>query len=84
MISKDFVNIPSCLYALHQNSRNEHKYVCRPLPDELVMYARKDTHYLLYIYDMMQNALLDEANGQNNLLLSVFQQSTEICKTVST
>ncbi|PNF29147.1 hypothetical protein B7P43_G12605 [Cryptotermes secundus] len=53
----------------------------RPLPDELVMYARKDTHYLLYIYDMMQNALLDAANGQKNLLQSVFQQSTEICKT---
>jgi len=53
----------------------------RPLPDELVMYARQDTHYLLYIYDMMKNALLDAANGQKNLLHSVFQQSTEICKT---
>jgi exosome complex exonuclease RRP6 len=72
------------VYAFHQISWNEHVYVGRPLPDELVMYARKDTHYLLYIYDMMQNALLDAGNGQNNLLLSVFQQSTEICKRVST
>jgi len=47
------------------------------------MYARQDTHYLLYIYDMMKNALLDAANGQKNLLHSVFQQSTELCKTVS-
>lgn len=63
--------------------QDEHIYVGRPLPDELVMYARQDTHYLLYIYDMMKNALLDAANGQKNLLHSVFQQSTEICKTVS-
>ncbi|KAJ4432967.1 hypothetical protein ANN_15224 [Periplaneta americana] len=53
----------------------------RPLPEELVMYARQDTHYLLYIYDMMNNALLDAANGKDNLLQSVFRQSTEICKT---
>ncbi|PNF22510.1 hypothetical protein B7P43_G14375 [Cryptotermes secundus] len=53
----------------------------RPLPAEFVMYACKDTHCLLYIYDMMQNALLDAANVQKNLLWSVFKQSTEICKT---
>ncbi|KAJ9594200.1 hypothetical protein L9F63_014360 [Diploptera punctata] len=53
----------------------------RPLPQELIMYARDDTHYLLYIYDMMHTALLDAANGQDNLLQSVFQLSTHICKT---
>nr|CAD7263162.1 unnamed protein product [Timema shepardi] len=52
----------------------------RPLPKELRNYAREDTHYLLYIYDTMKNALLDAANGNTNILESVLQQSTEICK----
>ena len=26
----------------------------RPLPQELLLYARMDTHYLLYIYDCMK------------------------------
>jgi len=30
----------------------------RPLPKELVDYARADTHYLLYAYDRLRNALL--------------------------
>nr|CAD7404572.1 unnamed protein product [Timema poppensis] len=52
----------------------------RPLPKELRNYAREDTHYLLYIYDTMKNALLDAANGNTNILESVLQQSAEICK----
>lgn len=55
----------------------------RPLPDELKAYAREDTHYLIYIYHMMKNELLDKANGQNNLLLSVIHNSANICKKVS-
>lgn len=30
-----------------------------PLPQEMLDYARSDTHYLLYIYDNLRNALLD-------------------------
>ncbi|GLH13589.1 Exonuclease mut-7 homolog [Gryllus bimaculatus] len=52
----------------------------RPLPNELVNYAREDTHYLLYVYDLMKNALIEGANGQTNLLLSVLEQSKEVCK----
>lgn len=52
----------------------------RPLPEELVKYAREDTHYLIYIYEMIRNDLLEQANGKANLLKVVFQQSTEICK----
>ncbi|XP_018571344.1 exosome component 10 [Anoplophora glabripennis] len=51
----------------------------RPLPEELKAYAREDTHYLIYIYHMLRNELLDKANGQN-LLLSVINNSTKICK----
>jgi exosome complex exonuclease RRP6 len=35
--------------------------VCRPLPEEMLLYARSDTHFLLYIYDNLRNALLDRA-----------------------
>lgn len=52
----------------------------RPLPEELMKYAREDTHYLLYVYDLMKNELLERANGNTNLLLSVIQRSTEVCK----
>jgi exosome complex exonuclease RRP6 len=30
----------------------------RPLPEEMLNYARSDTHYLLYIYDRLRDALL--------------------------
>ncbi|KAI9510150.1 ribonuclease H-like domain-containing protein [Russula earlei] len=33
----------------------------RPLPDEMLKYARADTHFLLNVYDNLRNALLDRA-----------------------
>lgn len=48
----------------------------RPLPEEMVKYAREDTHYLLYIYDRMKNDLATTASSS---LLTVFQKSNEIC-----
>ncbi|KAJ7638309.1 ribonuclease H-like domain-containing protein [Roridomyces roridus] len=33
----------------------------RPLPEEMLQYARSDTHFLLFIYDNLRNALLDRA-----------------------
>lgn len=38
---------------------------------------------MLYVYDVMRNDLLTEANGQTNLLKSVYQSSREICLKVS-
>ncbi|KAJ8920759.1 hypothetical protein NQ315_004899 [Exocentrus adspersus] len=32
----------------------------RPLPEQLKSYAREDTHYLIYIYHMLKNELLDK------------------------
>lgn len=52
----------------------------RPLPEELQKYAREDTHYLLYIKDILRNDLIDVANGQSNILKAVFDRSTDICK----
>lgn len=34
----------------------------RPLPQEMAMYARSDTHFLLYIYDRLRNALLEQSS----------------------
>lgn len=34
----------------------------RPLPQELVDYARSDTHYLMYIYDNMRNELIEKSD----------------------
>ena len=58
-------------------------YFHRPLPDELVRYAREDTHHLLYIYDRLHTELLERGNNQSNLLRAVLQRSNDICKKVS-
>lgn len=52
----------------------------RPLPEELINYAREDTHYLLYIYHMLKNELIDSDQGGTNALKSVINQSTQICQ----
>ena len=54
-------------------------FICRPLPDEMVRYAREDTHYLLYIYDRLHDELLKSGNANNNLLQSVYSRSKQIC-----
>ncbi|KAF9015830.1 hypothetical protein BDZ89DRAFT_1094618 [Hymenopellis radicata] len=36
----------------------------RPLPEAMLRYARSDTHFLLYIYDNLRNALLDRGESQ--------------------
>lgn len=34
----------------------------RPIPEEMLYYARSDTHYLLYIFDMLRNEILDSTS----------------------
>ncbi|XP_017273053.1 exosome component 10 [Kryptolebias marmoratus] len=50
----------------------------RPLPDEMIQYARTDTHYLLYIYDCVRAQLLDSNHGQPGLLQCVWNKSKDI------
>ncbi|XP_039281279.1 exosome component 10 isoform X2 [Nilaparvata lugens] len=52
----------------------------RPLSDEAIRYAREDTHYLLYIYDLLRNQLIEKCKNNTNLLESVIYRSTQICK----
>ncbi|TDL23207.1 hypothetical protein BD410DRAFT_173443 [Rickenella mellea] len=49
----------------------------RPLPEEMLQYARSDTHFLLYIYDNLRNALLDRGNGQDSLIRTVLERSEQ-------
>ena len=55
----------------------------RPLPQELIDYAREDTHYLLYIYDKMRYDLIERGNDQKNLLKSALDNSKLTCLRVS-
>ncbi|EMR11807.1 hypothetical protein PNEG_00233 [Pneumocystis murina B123] len=50
----------------------------RPLPEEMLSYARSDTHFLLYIYDHLKNELLLKSTLTHNLLLSVFSASNNV------
>ena len=37
----------------------------RPLPDEMLLYARADTHFLIYIYGCLRNALIDRSQSRS-------------------
>ncbi|CAG8492553.1 1495_t:CDS:10 [Funneliformis caledonium] len=50
----------------------------RPIPEEMLNYARADTHYLLYIYDRMRNELITRSDSTTlNLLRVVLERSAE-------
>ncbi|GAM21379.1 hypothetical protein SAMD00019534_045540 [Acytostelium subglobosum LB1] len=52
----------------------------RPVPEEMIKYAREDTHYLLYIYDRLRNQLFDHKGSATagTLVLEVLRRSKEI------
>lgn len=45
----------------------------------MIRYARDDTHYLLYIYDKVREALWEKGNEQPTQLQVVWQRSKDIC-----
>ncbi|KAL3644130.1 hypothetical protein CASFOL_012062 [Castilleja foliolosa] len=54
----------------------------RPLPHEMIKYGREDTHYLLYIYDLMRIRLLSlpaDPEGSDPPLIEVYKRSYNIC-----
>ncbi|XP_054994844.1 exosome component 10 isoform X1 [Sorex araneus] len=51
----------------------------RPLPEEMLHYARDDTHYLLYIYDRMRLELWARGGEQPVQARVVWQRSRDIC-----
>ncbi|XP_010467495.1 PREDICTED: protein RRP6-like 1 isoform X2 [Camelina sativa] len=54
----------------------------RPLPDVMTRYAREDTHYLLYIYDVMQidlHIMAKENEQSDSPLIEVYKRSYDVC-----
>lgn len=47
----------------------------RPLPQELLDYARSDTHFLLHIYDNIRNMLIEASAPNDNLIDFVLRES---------
>ena len=50
----------------------------RPVPEQMVNYAREDTHYLGYIYERMKKDLKIKGTG-DNLLTAVWKNSRLVC-----
>ncbi|KAI9486461.1 MAG: ribonuclease H-like domain-containing protein [Benjaminiella poitrasii] len=51
----------------------------RPLPEEMLAYARSDTHFLLYIYDCLRNELVNKSTSEDgNLVRFCLQKSNEV------
>ncbi|CAI8595190.1 unnamed protein product [Vicia faba] len=54
----------------------------RPIPDEMLRYAREDTHYLLYIYDSMRinlTSLPKAPESSDSPLVEVYKRSYDVC-----
>ncbi|RDX95637.1 Protein RRP6-like 2, partial [Mucuna pruriens] len=57
----------------------------RPLPDDMLRYAREDTHYLLYIYDLMRIKLFalsmesESSESSDTPLVEVYKRSYDVC-----
>lgn len=49
----------------------------RPLPEDMVHYARSDTHFLLYVYDQLRNTLLERSGGNQTQMRQVLTRSEE-------
>lgn len=47
----------------------------RPLPDEMLAYARSDTHYLLYIYDRLRSEL-----SKASIVTKAWERSALVCR----
>ncbi|TQV96888.1 exosome complex exonuclease Rrp [Cordyceps javanica] len=53
----------------------------RPIPQEMLYYARSDTHYLLHIYDQVRNDLVSSSKrsaSEQDLIGRVLQKSREL------
>uniref|UniRef100_A0A1J3KA74 Exosome component 10 n=1 Tax=Noccaea caerulescens TaxID=107243 RepID=A0A1J3KA74_NOCCA len=54
----------------------------RPLPEEMTRYAREDTHYLLYIYDVLKlelQGMEKDDDHTDSPLLEVYKRSYDVC-----
>lgn len=47
------------------------------MPEEMLHYARSDTHFLLNIYDQLRNTLLERSEGSQDQVRDVLKRSAE-------
>lgn len=47
----------------------------RPLPEDMIAYARSDTHYLLYVYDRLRDNL-----NKKSILQQAWERSANVCR----
>ncbi|KAG7009026.1 hypothetical protein G7Y79_00003g008940 [Physcia stellaris] len=75
----------AALLARHANFNAAKQYQMadwriRPLPEEMFNYARSDTHFLLYVYDILRNELLEKSEPskpEGDLIDTVLRKSKE-------
>jgi len=66
---------------IHSHLMRFSKSSPRPLPMEYIHYAREDTHYLPYLFDVLRTELLnksDENPEEENLLVKVMRYSEDL------
>ena len=61
---------------------NQRRTICRPLPEEMMTYARVDAHYLLYIASCLQQELLEakQQAGKSSPLSMALQRSANVSR----
>ncbi|KAH9728583.1 protein RRP6-like 2 [Citrus sinensis] len=72
-----------CAICLTQDRYQNADWRVRPLPDEMLRYAREDTHYLLYIYDIMKiklSSMPKESENSDTPLTEVYKRSYDVCR----
>ncbi|KAL7299875.1 hypothetical protein TKK_0007207 [Trichogramma kaykai] len=84
-LSLSYLLTTCCQLNIDKNSKKNFQmsdWRKRPLTKSLLKYAREDTHYLLYIKDVLTNALIENNKEDLQSLLNVYKESTEVCKKV--
>uniref|UniRef100_A0A1J3HPW1 Exosome component 10 n=1 Tax=Noccaea caerulescens TaxID=107243 RepID=A0A1J3HPW1_NOCCA len=79
--SLEFLLKHYCRVAANKQYQNA-DWRIRPLPDVMTRYAREDTHYLLYIYDVMRldlHAMAKEDEQSDAPLVEVYKRSYDVC-----
>lgn len=68
-----------CNVDLDKRFQSKTDWRVRPLSSEHIFYARQDTHYLLYIHDMLRNRLINRSQEELNI---VYEKSRNLCKLI--
>ncbi|KAK7364714.1 hypothetical protein VNO80_13455 [Phaseolus coccineus] len=82
--SLEYILLHFCEVTANKDYQNA-DWRLRPLPDEMLRYAREDTHYLLYIYDLMRIKLFalskesESSESSDTPLVEVYKRSYDVC-----